>query len=613
MNKFQMLFSENSADLRRLTLSLFLYAVVAPAFIAIMNLSFSGADSRRYLGAAIAIIAAAVLWLLVRRRLEKGIDWMKKREAELTHQSGLIRSLFDSIPEFIFYKDVHGRYLGCNPSFAEFVGKMRDEIIGKTDYDLFSPEIAVFFRGHDKKMLESLAPRQNEEWITYPDGRKALIETLKTPYWGQDGELIGILGISRDITARKQAEQSLIEARRKAEIANTAKSEFLANMSHEIRTPMNGIIGMTSLLLDTNLDPNQRRYVDAISSSSEALLSLIEDILDLSKIEANKLELSKEVFNLQDLLDDFAALFSMRASQKNIEFACTAAPEVPLKLIGDAGRLRQILLNLAGNAVKFTEKGSITVRVSLLEETADDVEIRFSIKDTGIGIPSDRMNSLFKKFSQVDGSITRKYGGTGLGLVISKHLCELMNGNIGVQSEIGKGSEFWFTAHFFKQHRAFENECYAPELSGRPVGKLRRISGRILLAEDNRIDQLVVLAVLEKAGLQADVVANGLDAIQALRNHPYDIVLMDVQMPKMDGLEATAHIRDSSSNVLDHKIPIIAMTAHVMQGEKERCFKSGMDDYISKPIDPQELSRVLEIWLPAAEINELESAAYALN
>jgi PAS domain S-box-containing protein len=1057
----------------------------------------------------------------------------KRMEDESRRQAGLITSLLDSIPDIIFFKNVNGVYLGCNPAFMELVGKKREEIVGKTDYDLFDKDIADFFRDHDRKMLESSVARHNDEWITYPDGRKMLIDTLKTPYRDAAGGLLGILGISRDITARTQAEEAVARAaeerrilldniqtqvwyltddhtyggvnkahaefngvriedlafknmydifpkeivevcrqgnvevfttgkpvrseewvphvsgerrlisilkspnlradgtveyvvcsaeditelkaaeeslkaseanfraffasmqdmivvgtpegrvlyandsivtklgyslaeldavgilgihptdrraeaeeifaamfrgernacplpvqrkdgalvpvetrvsfgkwdgkdcifgiskdlsaeqeaqqrferlfrsnpalmalsslpdrrfidvndaflaaldydraavigktagelglfpnsdqqkavadrlaaegriadlelevrsrdgsirtglfsgeviagqnqryfltvmidvtRRKqveaalqetncelerataransmaaqAEQASLAKSEFLANMSHEIRTPMNGVIGMTGLLLDTDLSEDQRRYAGIVKSSGESLLGLINDILDFSKIEAGKLDLEALDFDLGSLLDDFAAGLALKAHEKGLELTCAAAPDVPLRLRGDPGRLRQILLNLAGNALKFTHRGSVSVQAERMRgpdvagpETDGGCLLRFSVRDTGIGIPADRIGMLFEKFTQVDASTTRRYGGTGLGLAISRQLAQMMGGEIGVTSEPGTGSEFWFTVRLQTRPDAARGESPAraelrdvrvlvvddnatsreilvvrlaswgmrpaqaeggpaaleclgqaaaagdpfrlavidmqmPGMDGEALGRAiqadSRIAGtrlvmltslcargdakafaalgfsgyltkpvrhqelqgvlslalgepavtaaaaqpiitrhtarealpdfshrkaRILLAEDNITNQQVALGILKKLGVTADAVANGVEALHALETLPYDLVLMDVQMPELDGLAATKKIRSGKSARGGRKSPpIVAMTANALQGDREICLAAGMDDYVSKPISPQALAGILERWLPVS-------------
>ncbi len=613
--------------------------------------------------------------------------------------------------------------------------------------------------------VERLDRVQSEAWKTgrssyevefrlrHKDGHWVPVHSRAFVLCDDSGKPIRLSGANTDLTDRKRAEAEILEANRRleaaiaratemtmqAELANRAKSDFLANMSHEIRTPLNGVIGMTGLLLDTALDEDQRRYAETVRTSGEALLALLSDILDFSKIEAGKLELETLDFDLRALLDDFAASLALRAHEKGLEFICAAAPDVPAFLAGDPGRLRQVLLNLAGNALKFTHHGEIAVRVSLVSETDTEVMLRVSVKDTGIGIAAENQGFLFDKFTQADASTTRQYGGTGLGLAISKQLSELMGGEIGLVSEEGRGSEFWFTARFAKQtererpeaptaevrgahvlvvdDNATNREVLAAQLgawgvrseeapdgpaallalvrakdAGDPFGaaildmqmpgmdgaelarvikadealastrlvlmtslgergyarqmeeigfaaflvkparqsdifdslaavlagaavprperpivtrhairEMRRGAIRILLAEDNITNQQVALGILKRLGLRADTVTSGVEAITALETLPYDLVLMDVQMPEMDGLEATRHIRDPQSAVLRHEIPIIAMTAHAMQGDRERCLEAGMNDYVAKPISAQALADALERWLPRDE------------
>ena len=602
--------------------------------------------------------------------------------------------------------------------------------------------------------------------VVLPDGQVRDVRAMALVQRHAAGHSVHVIGTSWDITPQKDAERELREANvaladamsraidlaAEADLANQAKSDFLANMSHEIRTPMNGVIGMTGLLLDTPLDQTQRRYAETVRASGESLLALLNDILDFSKIEAGKMDLETLDFDLVSQLDDFAVLVAARAHECRLEFICAAAPEVPTSLTGDPGRLRQVLLNLAGNAVKFTQHGEVSVRVGVEWETATEVLLRFSIKDTGIGIPADKQGLLFQKFTQADSTTTRKYGGTGLGLAISRQLAEMMGGEIGVVSAEGRGSEFWFTARFGKlaapqrpaephgdirgarmlvvDDNATNREVLAAQLGAWGVrgdevpdgtsalDALRRAAGagdpfsaaildmqmpvmdgadlaraikaddgisdtllvmmtslgaqggaarmselgfaaclvkpvrqsdlfdclagvlagreaagsqvtvradtaerersfdastrgpvRILLAEDNTTNQQVALGILRKLGLRADAVANGAEAIRSLEKIPYDLVLMDVQMPEIDGLEATRHVRDPLSAVLDHDIPIIAMTAHALQGDRERSIAAGMNDYVTKPVSAALLSAALERWLPAGIATPAAAAA----
>jgi signal transduction histidine kinase/CheY-like chemotaxis protein/HPt (histidine-containing phosphotransfer) domain-containing protein len=500
---------------------------------------------------------------------------------------GARAALFDYLGDPVLVFDRQGSLVDCN--------RAARILLGLPGSRLRELQAAAWTR------FPSLPMQLAEAVFTLDDCVQDSAETdrywrMKTLPLTEGDQTIGCLVQLHDITSLKQSEQELRQAREVAEAASRAKTSFLANMSHEIRTPMNAIIGMTELTLGSHLSPEQREHLDAVKRSSEALLAVLNDVLDYSKIEAGKITLEEIDFDLRDLLDRTIDTLSLQAREKGLSLESAVAPGTRTLLRGDPVKLQQVLMNLIGNAIKFTDHGSVALSVSGdAAADRDQVELLFAVTDTGIGIPRDRQTEIFHSFTQADGSITRRYGGSGLGLSIVRSLVGLMGGEVQVRSEPGKGSVFSFTARFKPAVGAVPGPART-EPDRFPV------SGpvKVLVAEDVETNRVLMKLLLERRGHRVTVVHDGSEAVQALAAEPYDVVLLDVQMPGMDGLEATRIIRDPGSPVLRHDVPIIAVTAHALSDDRARCLAAGMDDYLAKPVVPEQLFRIVEQYAPAA-------------
>jgi PAS domain S-box-containing protein len=508
-----------------------------------------------------------------------------------------LRRVFEFAPEGVALLSQDGHVLLANSRLEELFGYPRGDIAGRPIEALLPGLCLEGPPSPDASAMDLEHTARRADHSSFPAA--VSLGSLEA----EDG--IQTIAVIRDVTERKRAEETLRRAyerereasallagaRDEALRASRAKSDFLANMSHEIRTPMNGVIGMTELLLHTSLDEVQRDYAETVQSSGAALLRLIDDILDLSKVEAGKMRLETLDFSLSSVVEGVASMLAPKAVQKGLELQATVQGDVPDRLRGDPGRLRQIVTNLASNAVKFTDKGSVTIGVSLAEG-GDPCTIRFEIHDTGPGIPPGARAHLFESFYQVESSSSRRHGGTGLGLAISRQLVELMGGEVGVETQVGKGSTFWFTVLLGIAPEAPWKPApqHPAELPVNGSGK-----GRVLVVEDNPVNQKVAVRILEVLGFETEVAANGAEAVEATSLTRYAAVLMDCQMPIVDGYEATAEIRRREGSA--RHTPVIAMTASAIEGDRERCLAAGMDDYLSKPVHPDEIAGILNRWI----------------
>ena len=512
----------------------------------------------------------------------------KKLDQRLRDQQFYTRSLIESNIDALMTTDPAGIITDINKQMEALTGSTRDELIGAPFKDFFTDperaEAAIRLVLNDKKITDY------ELTACARDGKKTVVSYNATTFYDRARTLQGVFAAARDITERKEVEAELKQARAAAESASRTKSDFLASMSHEIRTPMNAIMGVADLLAKSQLSPEQDKYVQIIRRAGDNLLNLINDILDLSKVEASQLELERTGFSLNDLLEKVTEMVAVRAQEKGLALVCEVAPNVPTGLVGDPTRLRQVLLNLVGNAIKFTESGEVSLRVTPDGDSAVPAALRFTISDTGIGISRETLSRVFEQFTQADSSTTRRFGGSGLGLTISKRLVELMGGRIWVESVLGKGSVFSFAVPFEVWAEAMRRE-------GIPVGmdpEQPLLPLRILLAEDSPDNRTITLAYLEDTPYRVEIAETGAVACKMFESGHYDLVLMDRQMPVMDGLTATRTIRTWEQTHDRPPTPIIALTASALKGDREKCMAAGCTAYLTKPIRQEVLLQAIK-------------------
>ena len=511
----------------------------------------------------------------------------RKMRVLLEQERHGLDTLMDQLPHAIYFKDCEGHFTRSNRAHAELFGRSDpSQIVGKTDFDFFSAEHAQQAYDDEQDLVHGrVAVVSKEEKETWPDGHETWALTTKLPFRDPDGVIVGTFGLSRDISDRKRMERELLAAKDNADKATQAKSEFLANMSHEIRTPMNGVIGMTGLLLDTELSPEQREYAETVRRSGECLLSVINDVLDFSKIEAGRLVFESFAFDLRLVIEEVNEMLSPRIEDRKLDVVLEYPPDVPRHFIGDAGRIRQVMTNLVGNAVKFTPDGHVLITVSCESHDGEKAQIRVAVEDTGPGIPAAKMGELFEKFSQVDGSTTRKSGGTGLGLAISKQLVNLMGGEVGVSSQLGKGSTFWFTLPLQLDAQPHAEPAPAEDLQGL----------RVLIVDDNDVNRRMLHEQVSSWKMRNGSFAGAKQALQALREaraagDPYQVVLLDYQMPEMDGATLAAAIK---ADPLLSDTLLIMLTSVGHWREVRHMQGASIDACLVKPVRQSQLQNTL--------------------
>jgi len=527
---------------------------------------------------------------------------IKEAWAQVYHLDSIIKHA----PGLIYYwKDRNSVHLGCNNSFAELAGlKSCEEVVGKTDFDLPWKSQADSYRKDDQQVIESGKPKSNiEDLLIAADGKPRIVVANKVPLRDIEGNIVGTLSTAADITQLKEAEQATLEAKNKAEIANQAKANFLATMSHELRTPMNAIMGMAQILLRQNPTQEQQECIDIIRNASLGLLSLINDILDFARLEAGRLEISSERFNLYELTHAVITSLQHQLDHKPVKLSLNYSDDTPHYIILDSRRVRQILINLTNNAVKFTQEGEVKVSVTCPEQTKNSTTIRITVTDTGIGIPSDKLEQIFERFTQVESQYSRRFEGAGLGLSISKQLIEAMGGSIGVSSILGEGSSFWVEFPI-KISDQIAKQNTLPILDSDKANLFAIKNPQILLIEDNLLNQMVAKSLLEELDCRINIASNGKQALQLFADGNYDLIFADIGLPDMDGLTVTKEIRKYKGEKAN--IPIIALTAHVLQEDRENCLNAGADAVITKPIMPEELKMTLKRWLGKKSVKKVK-------
>ena len=540
--------------------------------------------------------------------LQEDTTQARQLQEQLAEQVALQKALMDTIPIPVFYKDSEARFQGLNRAFEEAFRLRREDLIGKTfaEIKIGTAEARAFYQSEDEQVIRGALSVRRELKIPYANREVRSTLYMVQGFRKANNEPGGLIGTLVDLSEQERAQEQLRRAKDAADAASRAKGDFLANMSHEIRTPMNAIIGMAYLVMKTELSPRQADFISKIQLSGKNLLGIVDDILDISKVEAGKLNIERVVFELANVTSQVVNVIADKASAKGLKLTVEVAPDVPAILVGDPLRLGQILINYANNAVKFTHQGGITIKARVKEKSEDDLLLEFEVIDTGIGISTEQAARLFQSFEQADTSTTRQFGGTGLGLAISKGLANLMGGSVGVEGALGQGCTFWFTARVGLANTANKrlpsgfgqlspSDALTDDYALAREALKPLAGGRILLVEDNDLNQEVASAMLAEVGFSVDVAENGQVAVQKVAasnatDRPYDIVLMDLQMPLLDGLGATAELRQDSRN---EYLPIAAMTANAMQEDRERCKRAGMAGFIVKPVEPIELWRTL--------------------